>query len=698
MRTILSLLTILVLNFGVSHAKDNPALPNKASGGRPYGQPENSLYYTLGQPEKSLAYYLKYAETGDYVSAIDAAIILQELGRPNEAVSLLEKSVAKHPGEPRAISALAWAYLCSGNTARSLETFAKISGAESGAPRNAIGIALAQFQQKKYSDSASGFQKLAKNRNLSALAYYFLGKIAEESGVPGKAVELYAKALKEDSHFVEARPAMARIYEAQKQVDDAWAQYAKIAMMDSSHKLAAEKKETLLAKLIKKPEEILKTKKIREFTAISPAPYREESPEIRIGIGSSPGGNPVHRGKLSFRVSGPFTILDLKRSKEVGTGKANETWIVTIGTGPRSGQAFIESPSGSYIFSGAVLIKPMNRGKATIILESVPYAPGMAWSGIADKELRGELEIAFNAAQKGFSVVNRLPLEEYLYGVIAAEMPVHWPTEALKAQAVIARTYAMHIKTHLRPHAAQGYDLCDEQHCQVYSGVAVENAKTRSVADLTRGQALAYNGKAIHAVFSSNCGGHTQSGTGAGWSDLPYWLAVYDGNEQRAVVWRPGKLADFLQTSPEVYCKASKYTWSPEFRWTRYIAAEDIIARLARKAAVGKLKQIVFIRGESGRVATVKFVGTANTVTITKEHEIRRVFGIAPLRSNLFRADVFYDAGFVKSLFISGGGWGHGVGLCQSGAAGRAEKGMTYDRILPAYYPGTALKELKDVK
>ena len=661
-------------------------------------QPESTPLYTLGQPEKALAYYLKYASTDDSASIVDSAIILQELGRISEAVSLLEKSFAKRPDVPTVALALGWAYLCSGSPDRAIKTFAKAASPEDADTRATLGVALAQMELKKYSEASSRFQKLAKNRSLSALAHYFLGKISEEAGAPGKAADLYAKALKEDSHFVEARAPLARIFEAQKRVDDAWIQYTKIAMMDSSQKLAAEKKETLLAKLVKKPEEILKTKKIKEFTRILPAPYRDESPEVRIGIGSSPGGNPVYKSRLSFRVSGPFALVDLKNGKEVAAGKANESWTVTAGTGPLSGQAVIRSTGSTYNFSGAVLIKPRERGRTTIILESVPYAPGMAWSGVADKELRGDLEIALNPSQKGLSVVNRLPLEEYLYGVIAAEMPTHWPAEALKTQAVIARTYALHIKKHLHPHAAQGYDLCDEQHCQVYSGVAVESDRTRSASDRTRGQALAHEGKAIHAVFSSNCGGHTQSGSGAGWADLPYWRAVYDGNGQQPEIQRPGALAGFLQHSPEVYCKTSKYTWAPEFRWTRYIPAEDIIARLARKAAVGKLEQIALIRSASGRVATVKFVGTANTVTITKEHEIRRIFGIAPLRSNLFTADVFYAGGFVKSLLLSGGGWGHSVGLCQSGAAGRAEAGMTYDQILPAYYPGAVLKELKDVR
>ena len=660
-------------------------------------EPNPAYYYFHGQPEKALPLYLKAAASGDPAAVVDASIIMQELGRNGEAIALLEKALPLNPEDHGLNSALAWSYIYNNAPEKAVEAFGREVNKGAKDPRTLLGLALSQMQSKKYLEAAGQFKKLTGNRSLSALAYYSLGLISEETGDADKASSLYARALKEDSHFVEGRPRLAQIFEGKGRIDEAWKQYSKIAMMDSSHKLAAEKTKTLLARLTRKPEEILEVKKIREFTGISPAPSREESPEVRIAIGTTGGGNPVYKKSLSFRVSAAFSLVDLKSGKELGTGKPNEAWLVTVATGAPAGRAVISAGGISYPFSGSMLIRPKNRGSSSIILEAVPYAPGMAWGGVADKELRGDIEIIFDSVHNGLFVVNRLPLEEYLYGVIAAEMPVHWPPEALKAQAVIARTYALHIKKHMRPHSARGYDLCDEQHCQVYSGISVESAKTRSAADLTRGKALAFAGRAIHAVFSSNCGGHTQSGAGAGWSDLPYWKMVYDGAAP-VNAESPGALAAFLKSSPEVYCKSSKYTWAPEFRWTRLITAEDLVARLRRKATLGKLKKIILTRGESGRISSVRFIGTGDQLKLTKEHEIRRLFGLAPLRSTMFTADVFYDSDFVKGLLIYGGGWGHGVGLCQSGAAGRAEAGMTYEKILPEYYPGSSLSDLRSLK
>lgn len=681
-------------------------------------------YYFHAQPEKALSLYLKQAASGDVPAALEAALILQELGRHREATALLEKTILSDPDlleDSRLNRALAWAHLYDGDAAKAEEIFSKFGGKDD--PRTLLGLALARLRSEKYDAAAGDFEKLSSNRGLSALSYFSLAAIAEKKGDLPKAARLYEKALKEDSHFVESRPRMAGIFEGQKRFDEAWKQYSKTAMMDPSQKQAAEKSKSLLALLTKKPEEILSVKKIREFTKVRPIPDREASPEIRIGIGTTAGGAPVYREKILFRVSGDFLLLDTKTGKEKASGKGNETWSLTLcggtgracppplnqGTGKAGSApsqnaagalkgAALTAPDGTAVFlpAGGVLLKAKERGAATTILEAVAYAPGMSWSGVADKELRGDLEFAIDP-DKGLFAVNRLPLEEYLYGVIAAEMPVHWPPEALKAQAVIARTYALYLKKYLHPHSSRGYDLCDEQHCQVYAGMAVESAKARAAADSTRDKVLSYAGKAIHSVFSSNCGGHTQGGSSAGWADLPYWGMVHDG-EKTSAGEGPSELHSFLRASPEVYCRASKYTWVPESRWTRLISAEDLSGRLDRRQKIGKLKKMIISRSESGRVSSLRFIGSGGEIKLAKEHDIRRLLGIAPLRSTFFGADVFYEQDFIKGLLIYGAGWGHGVGLCQSGAAGRAEAGQAYDKILPAYYPGAKVGEVKDLK
>lgn len=654
-------------------------------------------HYFQGQPEKALAAYLKSYEGGEPAAAAEAAAVLRELGRNGEALSLLERASSAHPGSAEIKASLAWAVLASGDYARASGLFSALTAGPGEDRRARLGLAMARMKAGEKKAAAESFGALSADPALSPLASYFQGLLAQDRGDHGAALKFFNKSLKDDSHFVEVRPLLASIYERQGRADDAWRQYAKMSLMDPRHKVAAEKKQSLLAALTKKPEEILAPRKIPRFTGVQPAPDRGAAPELRVGIGTTSGGNPSWRDRVDFRVSGEFSVLDTATGKELAAGKAGSSWTVRVSSSSGAGPAVISSSGVARTFSGGVRIKAREPGRATVIIETIPYAPGMSWSGVADKELRGDVEILLKPGS-GLYLVNRLPLEEYLYGVLAAEMPVHWPPEALKAQAVIARSYAAYLLRTLRPHSGHGYDLCDEQHCQVYSGLAAESAKARAAVDGTRGRVLAHKGRPVHAVFSSNCGGETQSGSGAGWSDMPYWKAVADGEGEGPAFTGPLSLYKFLSGAPQVFCRSSKYTWAPEFRWTRYIPAAELEERLSRRGAVGELRRIALSRGRSGRVAEVEFAGAAGSVKLRKEHEIRRIFGLAPLRSSLFFADVLYEGGAVKGVLLTGGGWGHGVGLCQSGAAGRAEAGQTYESILPAYYSGAELADLKDLK
>ncbi|MBV9080343.1 MAG: SpoIID/LytB domain-containing protein [Elusimicrobia bacterium] len=312
---------------------------------------------------------------------------------------------------------------------------------------------------------------------------------------------------------------------------------------------------------------------------------------------------------------------------------------------------------------------------------------------MSDREVRGDVEIAADHKGKTLVIVNVLSVEEYLYGVLAAEMPVQWPLEALKAQAVMARDVGLYRSREMKIHKRWGYDVCDEQHCQVYNGVGVESEKVRTAVDATRGRVLLYNGNLCHTVFSSNCGGMTQSGPEAGWTDVPYWKSVSDARTEVKTPKSPWEWKRWVQQAPDVYCKGSQYVWRPEYRWMRVVPAETIAAKLARKKKLGRVKQIYVVkRARSGSVQRVRVVGTKGEIILSKEEQIRHYLGLGSLRSNLFFVQTVVRDNKAERFIFWGGGWGHGVGFCQSGAAGRAEDGASYQEILQAYFPGTVLR------
>src|SRR5262249_27530808 len=144
----------------------------------------------------------------------------------------------------------------------------------------------------------------------------------------------------------------------------------------------------------------------------------------------------------------------------------------------------------------------------------------------AERHLRGEIEVSLLRNRRALKIVNIVDLESYTHGVISAEMPIASPLEALKAQSVVARSEALYLKR-IRLHRKQGYDLCDGQHCQVYAGIAAESERSRGVVEASRGTILAFRGEVANVIYSSNCGGHTQSGTELHkWGKVPYWQGI----------------------------------------------------------------------------------------------------------------------------------------------------------------------------
>ena len=264
----------------------------------------------------------------------------------------------------------------------------------------------------------------------------------------------------------------------------------------------------------------------------------------------------------------------------------------------------------------------------------------------------------FDNAPDG-SVVNTVSIEEYLYSVVPKEMSPSWPAAALSAQAICARTYVLQ-----RSNPRRNYDLVPSEADQVYLGMGTESAAGRSAVDATSGHVLRYASGYAQIMYSSCCGGHTEASSEAwGGQPLPYLGGVLCPN-----------------------C-----TDSPNYRWQRSIALDDVAARFSdRIASYGNLTQL--------RVSESDGSGRARTVELVCEH------GSAFVKGSVFRSGI--GPRVVLSLLITkidasaeapgtvnieGGGLGHGVGLCQWGARGMALTGATATSILNFYFPGTTI-------
>ena len=275
----------------------------------------------------------------------------------------------------------------------------------------------------------------------------------------------------------------------------------------------------------------------------------------------------------------------------------------------------------------------------------------------AGRRYRGQ----FSTTADG-SVVNTVPLEQYLYSVVSREMPSTWPQQALQAQAIVARTFVLQRST---PHRA--YDVVPSEADQVYTGIDAETAATTAAVDSTAGQVLRYGDDFAQVMYSSCCGGHTESNADA---------------------WGGSPLA-YLGGVGCTYC-----TDSPWYRWTHNLPVQQLRDALAaRSAQIGDVRDVALDPPDSsGRMRFATVTGTQGSVRL-KGGDLRRALGTRTLPSLLVKRFGLepQPAQAEPALIIEGAGLGHGVGLCQWGARGYARAGATARQILALYYPGTSI-------
>jgi SpoIID/LytB domain protein len=563
-------------------------------------------------------------------------------------------------------------------------------------PAALFGLGRVLFSRGALNEASSALHRSASLLPSFPGNYVYLARIAERQNSGEEALTQYREALDLDPQQAELLFPMGLVYESLGSFDDAFRQFHRLRNMDRDNPLVLARMDEIRPLLGAEEEKIIPVKTLGKFKPTLKVPGHENIPVLRIGLNTSAGGRGIPMRSMTFVADGPFRIVHgdsvLFRGKEQVEHRVSIEEGAAVITVADAEHARI--PTGSFAVETAREDDATDRS-GSIIIRRVEFARGYAWSGIEDRQYRGR--IVARRTGKGFSLINEVNLEEYLYSVVPSEMPISFPEEALKAQAVVARTYALYRKTTVRPHRTHGYDLCDGQHCQVYRGAANEWERTIRAVDETRGQVLYYRSALTSPLFHGNCGGHTQSSKDLkGWGEVPYLTGVLDASPEELFPDSPAALEKWAKTAPEAYCSIEPFNSGPEYRWFRLIPADLLEEKLNRTESVGAIRRItVERRNPAGHAHRVVVSGEQASLVIEKEHEIRRFLGLGPLRSTLFWIETKYDAeGHPEEFLLFGGGWGHGVGMCQDGAGGMASLGMSYRDILSHYYRCTELGRL----
>lgn len=348
--------------------------------------------------------------------------------------------------------------------------------------------------------------------------------------------------------------------------------------------------------------------------------------------------------------------------------------------GPRIRVAIsLSVPSLNLKTSSRIYAQEVASGQKYLLLENAAYEVRAAGKGItvAGQELLSPIkllasdgqerirlggnlykgDILIKATPEGrLDIIEYLSLEDYLYGVLPSEMSPDWPLEALKAQAVASRTYAMKF---INP--ARDYDITNGVEMQVYKGTDKINSRIIEAVNSTRGEVLKYKGKLITAFFHACCGGHTASVKSAWGEDVS----------------KP------LYGVPDPFCAPSRH-----YRWEHFLSSAELLKFIQSQGSTAlKIKGMkINKKDRSGRAASFKFT-TDRGSKVVQTTDLRKSFGTFEFRSTYITRIASVKGGYE----LTGRGWGHGVGMCQEGAKYMALKGRLYKKILRHYYPGAAI-------
>ena len=375
-------------------------------------------------------------------------------------------------------------------------------------------------------------------------------------------------------------------------------------------------------------------------------------------------------------------------------------------------------------------------------LQDVTIGINFHWERKEVQRFKGELKIIVEDDR--LTAINIIPIEDYLTSVISSEMSATASLELLKAHAVISRSWLLNklkvangkLKVIMHPdntanfelstlpsqlikwydhEAHKNFDVCADDHCQRYQGITrTSTPQAIEAVFATRGEVLMYEGEICDARFSKCCGGAFEEFQNC-WENVkhPYLIGQRDSKTETRLpdLTKEVEADKWIRTSPAAFCNThNKQVLSQVlnnydqettdfYRWRVCYSQQELSELIHKRSGIefGKIIDLIPVeRGTSGRLVRLKIVGTLRTLIIGKELEIRRTLSSSHLYSSAFVVDKEYkeDEKEIPSRFIlTGAGWGHGVGLCQIGAAVMGEQGYKYKEILSHYYPGSAIEQ-----
>lgn len=438
-----------------------------------------------------------------------------------------------------------------------------------------------------------------------------------------------------------------------------------------------------------------------------------EEPFVNIGI--------LSEKEIKFDLYGEFTIRGVDK-KFSGKYKAKID----------NGKIKIIQESKEIHSASTITFIPNDLEMESFLLRDVVIGKTFHWERKENQRFRGNLQ--FIKESDNLTAVNALPIEEYLSSVISSEMSPNSSIELLKAHAIISRGWLLAQLDKKNKSAVNeqitdeeiirwynredhtNFDFCADDHCQRYQGVSkISNDNALHAIEETRGLVLKYGDEICDTRYSKCCGGATEAYENV-WDDKvhPYLSSVIDykfeTGEENGDLSMDKWAEQWIKNSPPAFCNTEDKKILASvlvnfdqdtrnfFRWTVEYTQDELAQLIKSKSGIdlGNIVDLIPLeRGKSGRIIKLKIVGKNKSITAGKELEIRKWLSVSHLYSSAFNVSKEKIVkGIPQKFILHGAGWGHGVGLCQIGAAVMGELGYTFDEILSHYFKGTSIQRI----
>jgi len=612
--------------------------------------------------------YLKYAQSNKK-AFLALASFMKERGKYRESIRYL-KEYLKNNDDKKAKLLLGEVYYLNANDKKSLSVLKSlnIKGCQ-----YEIYIYLGLvYEELNRTALAVKYYKKSISLRKNSISLYRLGKIFYKKGDYQKAARFFRELIDYDAsnrlayyYLGDSYFQLNEFAKSYKYMLKAFRFYPKSAVV--SDKFSMVKKRLGKAYFIAEKKKLLERRKRIKLAAYKP--LGKNIPKVRVSV--------LEKVKsVSFKSSGRITLKGKNKSIILENNK-----LYTIKF--ENGNIVLKKYKDNKIMANLECPLVLKSGYYPFYILGAVYGKGNFWQSTLDLSLRGSIEIIRN--NDYFTVINVLSVEEYLYGVLPSEIYPSSGLEALKAQAVAARTL---VFKNLGRHRKEGFDFCSGVHCQVYRGMK-EYPSTNKAVDATRGEVMAYDGKLIEALYHSNCGGCLRSDA---FGKRPYLENKLDTQSGQIFTLSPWDIERWFKDYPESFCRSLEHI--SNFRWQRIYDAQDfsiVYGEPIDKFVVGKVK-----RGECAHIRLLDISIASRKIVLDRDLEIRRFFD--NLKSSAFIVEVKYvrkKNNIVPGIILLwGAGFGHGEGMCQQGASGMAKDGYNYKDILKHYYKNVNIEKL----